>query len=271
MERESSSVGRLKAEGRSRHCCARPMPAPSLRSLSRPTIQREPAYRSAGGLLARRQLPARADEVAGVAVGIALEVVLVLGFGFPEVAGRHDLGHHLARPQARCFHVGNGVFGDALLFFGRVENRRPVTGADVVALAIAGGRVVDLEEKFQQLAIAGELRIEDDLDGLGVRAMVAIGGIRNVPAGVTDARGDHARQLADQVLHAPETAAGKDGAFGTHDGCLEKTKCAMTMKPSPSRGGFGWGWVCICAQDDMRSGFVALRSQAGWNNLRYSP
>ena len=46
-----------------------------------------------------RQLPVRPREVAGVAVRIALEVVLVLGLGFPEVACRRHLGDHLAGPQ----------------------------------------------------------------------------------------------------------------------------------------------------------------------------
>ncbi len=44
------------------------------------------------------ETPPRADVVAGVAVGVALEVVLVLGLGLPEWAGRRDLGDDLARP-----------------------------------------------------------------------------------------------------------------------------------------------------------------------------
>jgi hypothetical protein len=53
-----------------------------------------------GGGLAVWQLPARPREVAGVAVRVALEVVLVLGLGLPERDGLADLGHHLAGPQA---------------------------------------------------------------------------------------------------------------------------------------------------------------------------
>lgn len=47
---------------------------------------------------AARQLPAGTDVVAGVPAGIALQVVLVLGFGLPEVVGGTDLGHDLAGP-----------------------------------------------------------------------------------------------------------------------------------------------------------------------------
>src|SRR6185437_1464042 len=146
-----------------------------------------PGYRSARGLLAYRQLPVRADEVAGVAVGDPLQVILVLGFGFPEVPGGRDRGNSLAGPQAGSVHVLDGVFGDALLLVAGVEDRRAVAGADVVALPIHRGRVVDLEKELQQCAITDARRIERDLDRFGVRAVVAVGGIGNVAAGVADA------------------------------------------------------------------------------------
>jgi hypothetical protein len=38
--------------------------------------------------------------MAGVAVGISLEIILMLRFGLPEVAYRNDFGNDLARPQA---------------------------------------------------------------------------------------------------------------------------------------------------------------------------
>ena len=47
---------------------------------------------------AARKHPAGPDEVAGVAMGNALEIILVLGLGLPEIAGRLDLGHDLAGP-----------------------------------------------------------------------------------------------------------------------------------------------------------------------------
>src|SRR4051812_16060086 len=81
-----------------------------------------------------RQRPVRPDEVAGVAVGDALQVVLVLGLGFPEGAGRGDFRHDLPGPKARGVDVGDGVERDALLLFVRIEDRRPVARAHVVAL-----------------------------------------------------------------------------------------------------------------------------------------
>src|SRR4051795_13401660 len=53
-----------------------------------------------GGGFAVWQLPARPREVAVVAVGVALQVVLVLGLGRQEGNGLADLGHHFAGPQA---------------------------------------------------------------------------------------------------------------------------------------------------------------------------
>jgi hypothetical protein len=38
--------------------------------------------------------------MAGVAVGISLVIILMLGFGLPEVACRNDFRNDLARPQA---------------------------------------------------------------------------------------------------------------------------------------------------------------------------
>src|SRR6266404_317515 len=77
--------------------------------------------RSSGGF-SSRQFPIRPDEMTGIAFGITLEVVLVIGLGFPEVAGWRNLGHHLARPQPRSIDIGDHVLGDPLLFIARVKD-----------------------------------------------------------------------------------------------------------------------------------------------------
>ncbi len=134
----------------------------------------------------------------------------MLGFGLPELGGRNHLGDHLSGPQPGGVDVGDGVVRDLLLFVVEIEDRRAVAGADVVALTVLGGRVVDLEEELQQRPVVGLCRVVDDLDGLGMAGMVAVGGVRVAPAGVADPGFDHARLAADQVLHAPEAAAGQD-------------------------------------------------------------
>src|SRR5262245_30838423 len=137
----------------------------------------------------------------------------MLGFGFPEWAGRGDLRDHFARPKAGGVHVRDRVFSDRALFVGRVEDRRPVTGADVVALPVLRRRVVDLEEELEQVAVRDLLGIELDLYGFGVVAMVAVRRVRDVAARVTDPRRDHARPLSDEILHPPKATPGEDGGF----------------------------------------------------------
>jgi hypothetical protein len=139
-------------------------------------------------LRALRQLPVRPWEMAGVTVRIPLEIVLMLRLGFPENAGRRHLGHDFARPKPGGIHVGYRVFPDALLLIIHAEDCGTIAGADVVALAIERRRIMDLEEKFQKVAIADPGRVEYNLDSLGVVAMIAIGGIGHITTGVAHAR-----------------------------------------------------------------------------------
>src|SRR3954470_17881410 len=99
------------------------------------------------------ELPVRSDDVARVTAGVAFEVVLVFGFGLPERAGGGDLGDDFAWPEAGGFHVCDRVVGGRALLVGRVEDGRPVVGADVVTLAVLGRRIVDLEEELEQVAV----------------------------------------------------------------------------------------------------------------------
>src|SRR5829696_7767030 len=156
------------------------------------------------------QHPARAREVAGVAVRVALQVVLVLRLGLPERTGRGDLGDDLAGPQPGRLDVGDGVLGNPALLLIEVEDRRAVARAEVVALAVGRRRVVDLEEELEQLTVGGHLGVEDDLDRLGVGAVVAVGGVGDVAAGVAHPGREDPWALSDQVLHSPETPSGQD-------------------------------------------------------------
>src|SRR3546814_9071347 len=108
------------------------------------------------------------------------------------------------------------VAGHALLPGRGEEDRRTVRGAKVFALAVPRRRVVDLEEELPQLAVADARRVEHDLHRLGVRAVVAIGRVGHVAAAVAHACGHHAVHLAQQLLHAPEAAAGKDRLLVRH-------------------------------------------------------
>src|SRR5918993_726560 len=164
--------------------------------------------------LAAGQLPVRPDVVARVAVRVDLQVVLVLRLGLPEGSRWLHLGDDRARPQARRVDVGDRLLGNPPLLVGGVVDGRPVAPPDVIALAVPGRRVVNLEEELQQVAVARRRRIEDDLDALGMVAMVAVGGVGDVTARVPDSGRDDAGEVADQLLDTPEAASGEDGALG---------------------------------------------------------
>src|SRR5215212_7752646 len=93
-------------------------------------------------LLAPRKHPAGPHEMARVAVGVLLQVVLVLILGLPERAGRGHLGDDLAGPQARRVDVRDRVQSDGLLLVAGVEDGRAVAAAHVVALAVRRRGVV---------------------------------------------------------------------------------------------------------------------------------
>src|SRR5712671_2414499 len=156
--------------------------------------------------------------MAGVAAGIPQKVVLVLRFCLPEVACRNDFRDRFARPQAGSIDVGERVFGNPFLLFAGIEDRRSIAAPDIVALAIARARVVDLEEELEELPIADARRIKNDLDRFGVVAMVAIGGVRDAAARVAGARRQDAVVTAKEVLHAPKATAGQNGTFFVHGG-----------------------------------------------------
>src|SRR4029453_3869354 len=111
----------------------------------------------------------------------AFQVILVLGLSLPERTSRRNLSLEFTRPEPRRFHVGDGSFGDALLFVARIEDCRAVAKPDVVPLTISRGRIVNLEEELEQPPVTDFCRIENDLDGFGVGSVVVIGSIRHVP------------------------------------------------------------------------------------------
>ena len=54
------------------------------------------------------------------------------------------------------------------------ENGRAILAAPIVALTVRRRRIVDLEEQLEDFPVAHTLRIEDDLDGLGVAGGAAL-------------------------------------------------------------------------------------------------
>mmetsp|Transcript_5529 Transcript_5529/g.13367 ORF Transcript_5529/g.13367 Transcript_5529/m.13367 type:complete len:337 (+) Transcript_5529:1337-2347(+) len=99
-------------------------------------------------------------------------------------------------------------------------NARTVLGADVGALAVQRGRVVDREEDFEQFAQRHLCGIEIDPHNLGMAGVAAadllIVGVRMVAVAVAVLDLVHAAHALVDGLQAPEAAAGKGDAF---EGC----------------------------------------------------
>src|SRR6516165_11258926 len=98
------------------------------------------------------------------------------------------------------------------------EDRRAVLAAEVEALAVAGGRIVDPTERLEQLGVADLGRVEPYLDRLGVAGAVPadpfVAGVRDVAAGIAHSRLQHPVDLAEGRLHTPEAPCGECGALG---------------------------------------------------------
>src|SRR6516225_11527433 len=100
-----------------------------------------------------------------------------------------------------------------------VEDRRAVLAAEVEALAVSGGRIVDPPERLEQLRVADLGRVEPHLDCLGVAgappADPFVAGVRDVAAGVAHSSLQHPVDLAEGRLYTPEASCGECGALGS--------------------------------------------------------
>jgi hypothetical protein len=153
-----------------------------------------------------RELPSLPNEMT-VAVRIALQIILMLRLGFPEGTGGREFRDDFPGPEAGGLDIRDRILGDALLLVVDIENGRPVARADVVALTVARGGIVNLEEKFQQRPVVGDVRIERDLDRFGMRAVMALGRVGDIAAALAHTRRDDTGHLPDQILHALKVAA----------------------------------------------------------------
>src|SRR6516225_10173206 len=100
-----------------------------------------------------------------------------------------------------------------------VEDRRAVLAAEIQALAVAGGRIVDPPEHLKQFRVADLGRVEPHLDRLGVAGAVPtdlpVAGVRDVAPGVADSGPQHSVDLAEGRLHTPEASRGECRALSS--------------------------------------------------------
>src|SRR5262249_35441458 len=182
---------------------------------------------------------------------VALQIILVLGFGFPEITCGRDLGCDLSRPKTGGIDVGDRILSDALLFLARVEDRRAIACPDVIALAVSRGWIVNLKKEFQHPAVAYLRGVEDNFDRFGMCAVVAIRRVRHVAAGVANARRNHTIMAANEILHSPEAAAGEHCAFPCHSPILHLIEISPVALP-----------FHVVAMDEAQRGGVDAVTQA---------
>jgi|GEM_PF-1375153 len=139
------------------------------------------------------------------------EVVLMVIFGGVEGAEGLEFGDDGGGPELAGGEVGNDGLCLDLLVGSVVKDGGAVLRADIGALTIGGGGVVDGEEDVKQVGVADDGRIKGDLDGLGVAgepgAHLLIGRIGAITAGI--ARNDAADAFDALVnrFQTPEAAA----------------------------------------------------------------
>src|SRR5215469_18307378 len=99
-----------------------------------------------------------------------------------------------------------------------VEDRRAVLAADIEALPVAGGRIVDPPERLEQLRVADLGRVEPHLYRLGVAGAAPadplVAGVGNMLAGIADNGLQDPVDLAEGRLDTPEASCGEGRALG---------------------------------------------------------
>src|ERR1700760_4570569 len=95
--------------------------------------------------------PVWPNPMAGIAMRILLQIVLVFRLRLPEWSRRFYFRDRLARPDTRSIYVGNGIFCYPLLLFVGIEDSRAITGSPVIPLPVQRSGIMDLKEKLQQL------------------------------------------------------------------------------------------------------------------------
>src|SRR5262249_30225841 len=145
------------------------------------------------------------------------EVTLVVLLGTVERGRRGDLRNDL--PLARLLLGIARCDRSFLLASVMVEDRRAVLAAEIEALAVAGGRIVDPPEHLKQLREADRGGVDPSLDRLGVAGAVpadlSVAGVRDVAAGIPDSGLQHPVDLAEGRLHTPEASRGECRALGS--------------------------------------------------------
>ena len=154
----------------------------------------------------------------------------------------------------------------AFAFVGSLLSTRRWLLAAVIAfnvLAATAGLIVPrmLGDLVDEVAAGNTPLAAVDAIILGVAGVVAVGGVIVLPAGVSGAGADHARLLADELVHAPEAAAGQDGRLGA--GCAGDLSGVVN---STGHDACSFVVVVVVSNSERNSPYPsASRSETGMN------
>jgi hypothetical protein len=151
-------------------------------------------------------------------VRIAGEKVLVVVLGGPIVLHALQLCHDGAGVRPALSQLVQHLLCRGLLRHIREVDAAAVLGAVIIALGIAGGRVMDHKKDLQYFAQADDLRIKFKLDHLGVAGVAAtnlfVARLSQLPVAVTRLHRQYALDIDINSIQAPKTPAAKDNAGG---------------------------------------------------------
>src|SRR5262249_22668297 len=138
-------------------------------------------------------------------------------------------------------------FRQRALLVAVIEDRAAVLVAVVAELPILRQRIDVVPEHVEQLLIAHLGRVVHDLHRFGVAGAAArhvlVAGIGGVPAGIARGGADHALDLVEIGLYAPETAAGEGCSRGLQGraplpgGARKEAEGEQQTESDPSAGG----------------------------------
>ena len=119
----------------------------------------------------------------------------------PATGGVDEVDHEL----------GGGPFGGR-----RVKDGRAIGVADVVALAIERGWIVNLEKEIEDSGMTGDVGVVSDLQCLGVTGVMLVSGVVITAAGVASFGVDNTWLRTKKFFEAPEAAASEDDNLFIH-------------------------------------------------------
>lgn len=160
----------------------------------------------------------RADQIGAIRLGrISDKIFLMIVFGDKKGGGGYNLGDDRPVEYLVLGQRLNRGLGRGLLLRRMVKNCGTILGADIIALAIEGGRVMDAEKDFQKFSIGNDGGIKCQVNDFGMSGGAAadrfICRMCDAASHVSGFDRLHAVDLVEHRFQAPEAASGQRRRF----------------------------------------------------------